>query len=87
MTTARTYWKKRRWSILVETRMTSSDSGVVSRQSGGSATIRLFSDWGVSPCQQARSPADQPEVASQSLLLVVQEGTDRAHVKHAEPGP
>ena len=37
MTTARTFWKNCRWSILVETSMTSSDSGVVSRQSGGSA--------------------------------------------------
>ena len=34
-----------------------------------------------------RSPADQPEVPFQPLLLIVQEGTDRADVEHAQAGP
>ena len=32
-------------------------------------------------------PTDQAKVACQPLLLVVQKSTDRAHVKHREPGP
>ncbi len=53
MTTVRTFWKKGAWSILADTSRASRDSGVESKQSGGSATIRRFSLWGVSPCQQA----------------------------------
>ena len=55
--------------------MTSSDSGVVSRQSGGLGDDPpLLATGGVSPCQQGRPPPDQAEVALQPLLLVVQQG-------------
>ena len=49
-----------RGRIVAETSITSSDSGVVSRQSGGSSRIRFFAEAGTSPCQTAARRPTRP---------------------------
>ena len=71
-----------RWSTRAEISMASSDSGVVSRMSGGSAASRRFTESAMShatarPGGRATRPCGQPR------LQVVQQRAQRAHVQHA----
>ena len=86
-TTARTPANSRSWRIEAETSITSSDSGVVSRQSGGSSRIRFLAEAGHVAVPDGRPAAHQAVVPLQPLLLVVQQGLDRADVEDGQPAP
>ena len=76
--------KKTFCSTCRETSITSSDSGVVSRQSGGSATIRRRS---LARCRRAkvRSTAQQRDVSPKSNVQIVEKSLDRADVEDTSP--
>ena len=70
-----------------ETSITSSDSGVVSRQSGGSRTIPASGRRYDVSVPERRTPSQQRAIAREPDVQVVQERLDRTDVEDAQPPP